>query len=77
MNEFVLSLFDDAIIETLERRHVTGAFIANLVKHLELIEQLNPRSMTTGELLETIEELNLGFSEKKGGNGKVGFGLKN
>lgn len=76
-NEFVLSLFDETIIETLERKHVTGAFIANLVKHLELIEQLNPQSMTKGSLLETIEELNLGFGEKTGGDGKVGFGLQN
>jgi hypothetical protein len=76
-NESVLSLFDDDIIEILEGKHVTGAFIANLVKHLELIEQLNPRSMTKGALLETIEELNLGFSEKKGGDGRVGFGLQN
>jgi len=76
-NEFVLALFDEAVIETLERRHVTGAFIANLVKHLELIDQLTPRGMTKGSLLDTIEELNQGFSEKKGGDGRVGFGLQN
>jgi len=76
-NEFVLALFDEAVIETLERKHVTGAFIANLVKHLELIDQLTPRGMTKGSLLDTIEELNQGFSEKKSGDGRVGFGLQN
>jgi len=47
------------------------------VKHLELIDQLTPRGMTKGSLLDTIEELNQGFSEKKSGDGRVGFGLQN
>jgi len=76
-NESVVALFDDEIIQELTKRKVTGAFVANLVKHLELLERLSPNVMTRDGLLQTIEELNLGFNEEKGVDGRVGFGIQN
>jgi SpoVK/Ycf46/Vps4 family AAA+-type ATPase len=76
-NEHILSLFDEAILDALERKRVTGAFVANLVKQLEVMDRLSPGSLTGTDVKELIEELNEGFNEKGVSETRVGFGLQN
>jgi cell division protease FtsH len=72
--EEIVALFDDEILHTLERRGVTGAFIANLVKHLELIHEFDPEQLTKEYVLTFLRESHIGFYEKPGQiHGAVGF----
>lgn len=76
-NEHILSLFDEAMLSALERKRVTGAFVANLVKQLEVMDRLSPGSLRGTVVKELIEELNAGFNEKGVSDTRVGFGLQN
>jgi len=41
-NEKIISLFDDQLLEDLKKKKVTGAFIVNLIKQLEILNTLEP-----------------------------------
>lgn len=60
-NGQVVSLFSDPVLDVLRRRRVTGAFIANLVKRLELTASFEPDRLDEEFVLETIEESHRGF----------------
>ncbi|MBS4028018.1 MAG: ATP-binding protein [Ignavibacteriales bacterium] len=75
-NENVIALFDSEILYTMEKKRVTGAFIANLVKHLELVSSFEPNKLTQEYMLQMIKESFQGFyKEPEPTNGKTGFVL--
>ena len=57
----VLALFDESVISALESKKVTGAFIANLVNHLELYDTLQPENLTKELVFDCIAEMYNGF----------------
>ena len=57
----VLELFDDLILNQLESKKVTGAFIANLVKHLELVQAIEPEVLSRDYLAGRIKDSFEGF----------------
>jgi cell division protease FtsH len=67
----VISLFGEPVLEALSHKRVSGAFISNLVKHLELIGTFEPERLDEKFVLQAIEESHRGFyrpasdSEKK------------
>ena len=70
----VIKLFSPSILETLKRKAVAGAFIANLVKHLELMEKFNSQQITEEYLSTLIDETYRGFyKEPKKTNGEFGY----
>ncbi|MBS4028670.1 MAG: AAA family ATPase [Ignavibacteriales bacterium] len=70
----IVSLFDDEVLEALERKNVTGAFLVNLVKHLELVMNIGKKIIDREYVLHTLGKLNSGFyKEPEPTNGKVGF----
>lgn len=60
-NVVVVSLFGESVLESMRRKRVTGAFIANLVKHLELTASFEPEVLNQEFVLEAIEESHRGF----------------
>jgi hypothetical protein len=60
-NLTVIDLFDDCILEQLESKRVTGAFIANLVKHLETVQAFEPELLSRDYLAGRIKESYEGF----------------
>ena len=70
----IVELFDDDALSLLEVKKVTGAFIANIVKHLELIASFEPQKLSKEYLATMIRESHQGFYEEpEPTNGKVGF----
>ncbi len=57
----IVSLFDDGVLTVLEQKKVTGAFITNLVKHLDLVRSFDPGKLTRQYLLEMIQHSFTGF----------------
>lgn len=64
-NPAVLQLFDDWILSQLENKNVTGAFIANLVKHLELVQAIEPELLNRDYLASRIKESFEGFYKQQ------------
>jgi cell division protease FtsH len=60
----IISLFDEDILLSFKRKRVTGAFITNLVKHLELVARFHPEKVNQGYLTRMIEESYRGFYEE-------------
>ncbi len=70
----VLLQFDNEILGLLESRRVSGAFIATLVKHLELISTFDPSRLERRYVIETIENSFEGFyKENRNSRREVGF----
>lgn len=70
----IIDLFDDNILSLLEVKKVTGAFIANIVKHLELIASFEPQKLSKEYLAEMIQKSHQGFYEEpEPANRKFGF----
>ena len=70
----IIDLFDDNALSLLEIKKVTGAFIANIVKHLELIASFEPEKLSKEYLASMIRESHQGFYEEpEPTNGKFGF----
>ena len=55
-NSRILELFDGDIFCMLEAKEVTGAFITNLIKHLELIDKFEPNTLSASYLEEKIKD---------------------
>ena len=73
-NEVVVEKFDGDILELLRRKHVSGAFIATLVKHLELISTFDPKRLDREYVVSTIEGSLEGFyEENRDGKAELGF----
>jgi cell division protease FtsH len=70
----IISLFNEEILSLLEVKKVSGAFIANLIKHLELIHSFSPAKLSHDYLLQVINETYRGFyKEPESTDEKVGF----
>jgi cell division protease FtsH len=70
----IVSLFDEELLAVLEEKKVTGAFIANLVKHLDLIRFFDPQKLTREYLLQMINQTYRGFyKESASMEEKIGF----
>ncbi len=73
-NEKVVEKFDKEILDLLGRKRVSGAFIATLVKHLELISTFDPTRLDREYVVSTIEGSLDGFyKENKDGREELGF----
>ena len=74
-NDKVLNLFDTGMLILLQEKRVTGAFICNLVKHLELIDRHNPTLLNELYVNQIISEQQNGFYNiPEFDRKKVGFG---
>ena len=74
-NDKVLKLFDNGMLVLLQEKKVTGAFICNLVKHLELIDRHNPTLLNELYVNQIISEQQNGFYNiPEFDRKKVGFG---
>ena len=70
----IVELFDDDALSLLEVKKVTGAFIANIVKHLELIASFEPQKLSKDYLATMIRESHQGFyKEPDEVDERVGF----
>ncbi|MFI5251440.1 MAG: ATP-binding protein [Bacteroidota bacterium] len=73
-SEKIISLFDETVLLSLEARKVTGAFVANLVKHLEIISMLEKRELDIDYVLTKIDQLDTGFYRNTSkSKGSIGF----
>lgn len=63
-NEFVINLFDDELLGNLKRKNVTGAFIVNLIKQLEIKFKLETESDLKIYLNNLIELSYRGFYKR-------------
>lgn len=74
-NNKIIELFDDVLLDLLKKKKVTGAFIVNLIKQLEIKYNLEPKS----DLREYIEDFMKisykGFYEKHKDEELVEFGF--
>jgi len=73
-NEKVVDQFDEEILGLLRRKRVSGAFIATLVKHLELISTFDETRLDRHYVVSTIEGSLEGFyEENRDGRAELGF----
>ena len=73
-NENIIYLFDDEVLNLLKRKKATGAFIANIVKHLELMNEYDSSKVSNEYLLELIKDTQKGFyKEAVHSNDRFGF----
>lgn len=74
-NEKITELFTTQVIESMASRSVSGAFIATLLKRLQLSAALTPELLSEEFVLATIDRLNNGFNKASDSSDKpVGFG---
>jgi hypothetical protein len=74
-NEEIVGLFTGLVIDSMKEKDVTGAFIVNLVKHLEITYALSPEKLNEQFVLTTVERMYRGFYKDSDGSEKpVGFG---
>lgn len=70
----IIDLFDDEILALLRGKKATGAFIANVVKHMELMKEYNPLKISQEYLMELVHNTQKGFyKEPIDANTHVGF----
>lgn len=75
-SEKVLSLFTQEIIDVMEAKKVSGAFIATLVRHLDVAAQLGTRKLDAEYVMKSINNMNKGFYKQPESVGeKPGFQL--
>lgn len=73
-NKVIVDQFDEEILSLMRRKRVSGAFIATLVKHLELISNFDPVRLDREYVVSTIEGSLEGFyEENKDGRVELGF----
>jgi cell division protease FtsH len=74
VNEKVVEQFDEDVLDLLRKKRVSGAFIATLIKHLELISTFDPTRLDREYVVSTIEGSLDGFyKENKDGKAELGF----
>jgi hypothetical protein len=73
-SEATIALFDEHVLEVLEARKVTGAFLTTLLKHLELTTKMGKRSVDTSHVLRLIDRMNTSFYKNPEAiEDKIGF----
>ena len=60
-NETVVELFTEAVCRIMESHRVSGAFIANLLGHLQLTYRLSPDKLSEGYVISTVERMYKSF----------------
>jgi hypothetical protein len=60
-NAEIARLFDDELLDELRTKKVTGAFIANIVKHMEMMADYDQSKMTRQYMTQLIREAQKGF----------------
>lgn len=74
VNEKVVEQFNEDVLDLLRKKRVSGAFIATLIKHLELISTFDPTRLDREYAVSTIEGSLEGFyKENKDGKTELGF----
>lgn len=63
-NELIIKLFDEKLLENLKRKNVTGAFIVNLIKQLEIKYKIEADCDLKKYLYDLIELSYRGFYKK-------------
>jgi len=63
-NEQIVDLFDEELLSKLKKKNVTGAFIVNLIKQLEIKSKLEPESDLNKYLHNLIDLSHRGFYNK-------------
>jgi len=70
----IISQFDDEVLGLMKDKHVSGAFIATLVKHLELVAAFDPAQLDRDYVITTIKGSLKGFyEENRDGRAELGF----
>lgn len=73
-SDALVNLFDDQVLAMLRQKSVSGAFLANLLKQLQIMQELGETTITTELVSNMINRLNSGFNGRSGGSEKsVGF----
>ena len=60
-NESIVKSFTGGVIDVLGQKRVSGAFIMNLIKYLEIASALRPETVNEEIVLRTIERMHRGF----------------
>ncbi len=63
-NEKLLELFTDDVLEMMRQKKVSGAFVVNLIKQLEIKYQLTPEVVDNEYLLTNFDRLHKGFYKR-------------
>ena len=72
----VIELFNEDVLSALEARKVSGAFITNLAKQLEIHTKLRGANISTENVIHLVDQLNKGFNKHSEEAGqKPGFSL--
>ncbi len=71
-NEMIISFFDDVVLGFLEKNKVTGAYIANLIKQLKLMSEIN-KDFSRDDLIKYIERSHKGFYSNQIESKAIGF----
>jgi predicted AAA+ superfamily ATPase len=60
-NEHIAGLFTREVVESMTAKDVTGAFIVNLIKHLDITYALWPEKLNEQFVLKVVERMHTGF----------------
>jgi len=71
-NEIIINYFDDEVLGFLEKNKVTGAYIANLIKQLKLMSEIN-KDFSKDDLIKYIERSHKGFYSNQIESKAIGF----
>ena len=70
----VIELFDESVLNYLREKRVSGAFVVNLLKHLELKHAIAPEVLDSRYVLGAVERMYRGFYKpSRNGERPVGF----
>jgi ATP-dependent 26S proteasome regulatory subunit len=72
-NEEIIRLFDDSILEEMKEKKVSGAFVVNLIKHIEIKHALNHVTLDSGHVRDAIEKMYRGFYKRVNEGEVIGF----
>jgi hypothetical protein len=69
----LLPLFDDSVVELMQRKKVSAAFVVNLLKHLQIRNALVAERIDIGYVLRTIVRMHNGFEKIPKKERSLGF----
>mgnify|MGYP001379916554 CR=1 FL=1 len=69
----IVDLFTHDVIRSLQEKNVSGAFIINLLKHLEITQELQPEKLDGQYVLDAVRRMHRGFYKNPKSNGDFGF----
>ncbi|MBS4029537.1 MAG: AAA family ATPase [Ignavibacteriales bacterium] len=75
-NEKIIQLFTESVIQELRAKKVSGAFVVNLLKHLEIKHSLSQEKVDEEYVFETLERLHKGFYKRASPVTEPAFGFE-